>query len=50
MDYIVLFIRGGYGDCLLGTAFLVEASTPFVSLRVILCHLGLKVINRYIKD
>jgi len=38
----LMIAREGQGDCLLGTAFLVEASTPFVSLRVILCHLGLK--------
>jgi len=44
----LMMSRGGYGDCLLGTAFLVEASTPFVSLRVILCHLGLKKSKLYI--
>eukprot|EP00088_Acartia_fossae_P007743 TRINITY_DN13623_c0_g1_i1.p1 TRINITY_DN13623_c0_g1~~TRINITY_DN13623_c0_g1_i1.p1 ORF type:complete len:296 (+),score=9.37 TRINITY_DN13623_c0_g1_i1:93-980(+) len=44
----LMISRGGYGDCLLGTAFLVEASTPFVSLRVVLCHLGLKKSKVYI--
>jgi len=44
----LMIARGGYGDCLLGTAFLVEASTPFVSLRVVLCHLGLKKSSLYI--
>ena len=39
----MMIYRGGQGDCMLGTSFLVEASTPFVSLRVILVHLGLKV-------
>lgn len=43
----LMISRGGYGDCILGTAFLVEASTPFVSLRVILCHLGLKKSKLY---
>ena len=40
----MMYFRGGYGDCLLGTSFLIEASTPFVSLRVILVHLNMKVI------
>ncbi|XP_023341058.1 protein FAM57A [Eurytemora carolleeae] len=44
----LMFARGGQGDCLLGTSFLVEASTPFVSFRVILCHLGLKDSPVYI--
>jgi hypothetical protein len=35
--------RGGEGDCLLAASFLMEFSTPFVSLRVILCQLNLKV-------
>lgn len=44
----MMIARGGQGDCILGTAFLVEASTPFVSLRVILCHLGLKDSRVYV--
>ena len=39
----MMYFRNGYGDCLLGTSFLIESSTPFVSLRVILVHLNKKV-------
>lgn len=39
---VMMHLRGGQGDCLLGCSFLIEASTPFVSLRVILCHLNMK--------
>ena len=39
----LMYFRNGYGDCLLGTSFMIEASTPFVSLRVILVHLKMKV-------
>jgi len=39
---LLMHYRGGSGDCLLGTSFLIEASTPFVSLRVILVHLKMK--------
>ena len=39
----LMYWRNGYGDCLLGTSFMIEASTPFVSLRVILVHLNMKV-------
>jgi len=38
----LMYFRNGYGDCLLGTSFMIEASTPFVSLRVILVHLHMK--------
>jgi len=38
----MMYFRDGYGDCLLGSSFLIEASTPFVSLRVILVHLNMK--------
>ena len=39
----LMYFRNGVGDCLLGTSFLIEASTPFVSARVILVHLKMKV-------
>jgi len=39
---VMMHLRGGQGDCLLGCSFLIEASTPFVSLRVILVHLNMK--------
>jgi len=38
----LMLARGGRGDCLLGAAFLIEASTPFVSARVVLVHLNMK--------
>ena len=42
----LMYFRNGYGDCLLGTSFMIEASTPFVSMRVILVHLKMKVISQ----
>ena len=41
----VLHFRNGIirGDCPIGTCLMMEASTPFVSLRVILIHFNLKV-------
>ena len=41
----VLHFRNGIirGDCLIGTCLMMEASTPFVSLRVILIHFNMKV-------
>jgi len=40
----VLHFRNGIirGDCLIGTCLMMEASTPFVSLRVILIHFKMK--------
>jgi hypothetical protein len=38
----------GGGDCLVAAGFLLEASTPFVSLRKILAILGLQKSNWYI--
>ena len=35
--------RNGLGDCLIGAVLLMEASTPFVSARVILVYLDMKV-------
>lgn len=45
---LLMHYRGGSGDCLLGTSFLIEASTPFVSLRVILVHLNMKDSMLYV--
>ena len=46
----VLTFRNGIirGDCLIGTCLMMEASTPFVSLRVILIHFKKKVHTYYI--
>ena len=38
----LLGFRNG-GDCLIGSFLMIEASTPFVSARVILVHLNMKV-------
>ena len=38
--------RNGLGDCLIGTVLLMEASTPFVSARVVLVHFDMKVLER----
>jgi len=45
---VMMIARQGRGDCILGTSFLIEASTPFVSLRVILVHLKLKESTSYV--
>jgi len=46
----VLYFRNGIirGDCLIGTCLIMEASTPFVSLRVILIHLKMKESLYYV--
>lgn len=44
----MMYFRDGYGDCLLGSSFLIEASTPFVSARVILVHLNMKESLAYV--
>ena len=41
---LLLAFRKG-GDCLIGSFLMIEASTPFVSARVILVHLNMKVIE-----
>lgn len=45
---VMMIARKGRGDCILGASFLIEASTPFVSLRVILVHLKLKESRSYV--
>lgn len=47
---LLMHYRGGTGDCLLGASFLIEASTPFVSLRVILVHLHMKESRAYVAN
>ncbi|KAG5873459.1 hypothetical protein JTB14_007225 [Gonioctena quinquepunctata] len=39
---VITYLRGGLGDCFFGFVYLMEASTPFVSLRGILSKIGLK--------
>ena len=45
---IFQYLRGGLGDCFFGFVYLMEASTPFVSLRGILSKIGLKSSNLYV--
>ena len=41
LAFLLGFRKGG--DCLIGSFLMIEASTPFVSARVILVHLNMKV-------
>ena len=43
LAFLLAFRKGG--DCLIGSFLMIEASTPFVSARVILVHLNMKVIE-----
>nr|XP_022920461.1 protein FAM57A [Onthophagus taurus] len=45
---VIVYLRGGLGDCVFGYVYLMEASTPFVSLRGILSRLGLKESKFYV--
>lgn len=42
------YLRGGLGDCFFGFVYLMEASTPFVSLRGVLSKIGLKTSKIYV--
>lgn len=39
---VITYLRGGLGDCFFGFIYLMEASTPFVSIRGILSKFGMK--------
>ncbi|KAJ8954218.1 hypothetical protein NQ318_005813 [Aromia moschata] len=39
---VITHLRGGLGDCFFGFIYLMEASTPFVSVRGILSKIGMK--------
>ncbi|XP_023014790.1 TLC domain-containing protein 3A isoform X2 [Leptinotarsa decemlineata] len=45
---VITYLRGGLGDCFYGFIYLMEASTPFVSLRGILSKIGLKDSPLYV--
>ncbi|CAG9767890.1 unnamed protein product [Ceutorhynchus assimilis] len=47
---VITYLRGGLGDCFFGFIYLMEASTPFVSLRCILSKMGLKQSKLYIAN
>ncbi|XP_012287272.1 protein FAM57A [Orussus abietinus] len=44
---IIVYLRKGLGDCIFGFVYLMELSTPFVSLRGILSRLKMKATNLY---
>lgn len=45
---LLLSYNGKLGDCLIGTGFLMEASTPFISFRAILANHGMKSSQIYL--
>ncbi|XP_044261056.1 TLC domain-containing protein 3A isoform X1 [Tribolium madens] len=45
---VITYLRGGLGDCFFGFVYLMEASTPFVSLRGILSKIGMKSSILYV--
>lgn len=47
---VITYLRGGLGDCFFGYIYLMEVSTPFVSLRGILSKLALKTSKWYISN
>ncbi|XP_050499460.1 TLC domain-containing protein 3A [Diabrotica virgifera virgifera] len=45
---VITYLRGGLGDCFFGFVYLMEASTPFVSLRGVLSKIGMKNSPMYV--
>ncbi|XP_072934118.1 TLC domain-containing protein 3A [Epargyreus clarus] len=45
---VIVYLRGGLGDCVFGFVYLMELSTPFVSARGILSRLRLKATRAYV--
>ncbi|XP_017773410.1 PREDICTED: protein FAM57A isoform X2 [Nicrophorus vespilloides] len=45
---VIIYFRGNLGDCVFGFVFLMEASTPFVSLRSVLSRFSMKSTKFYI--
>ncbi|XP_034827927.1 ceramide synthase [Maniola hyperantus] len=45
---VIVYFRGGLGDCVFGFVYLMELSTPFVSLRGVLSRLRLKTSRAYL--
>ncbi|CAG5047308.1 unnamed protein product [Parnassius apollo] len=45
---VIVYLRGGLGDCVFGFVYLMELSTPFVSIRGILSRMGLKSSRAYL--
>ncbi|XP_063220215.1 TLC domain-containing protein 3A [Bacillus rossius redtenbacheri] len=44
---VIVYLRGGLGDCVFGFVYLMELSTPFVSFRGILSRLKMKASTLY---
>ncbi|XP_063833275.1 uncharacterized protein LOC135082410 [Ostrinia nubilalis] len=47
---VIVYFRGSFGDCTFGFVYLMELSTPFVSLRGILSRLRLKASRLYLAN
>ncbi|XP_046410218.1 TLC domain-containing protein 3A isoform X1 [Neodiprion fabricii] len=47
---IIVYLRGGLGDCIFGFVYLMELSTPFVSMRGILSRLKMKSTQLYVTN
>lgn len=45
---VIIYLKGNLGDCVFGFVFLMEASTPFVSLRGVLSRFHMKKSKLYI--
>lgn len=45
---LIVYLRGGLGDCVFGFVYLMELSTPFVSIRGILSKLKMKASSLYV--
>lgn len=45
---VIVYLRGGLGDCVFGFVYLMELSTPFVSFRGILSKLKMKSTQLYV--
>lgn len=45
---VIVFLRGGLGDCIFSHIYIMEASTPFVSFRSILSTMGMKEHRYYV--
>lgn len=45
---VIAYLRGGLGDCVFSFMYMMELSTPFVSIRGILSVMGLKESKMYV--
>ncbi|KAJ8710990.1 hypothetical protein PYW07_008232 [Mythimna separata] len=47
---VIVYLRGNLGDCTFGFVYLMELSTPFVSVRAILSRMKLKSSRLYVMN